>query len=151
VDHHTCLHVLNLLVFSLRTCPTHNTLIRPLIVLSSKTPKPIRDLSIFEYVSMSTTKSNNSLFGSLELVQIESNSMSWPVWIPLELNWPFQPISRPYKFGLDSFQIITHRKASERWLGLAAPHRSPLCSLLTTSLCIADGSLFLAALLPVPG
>jgi hypothetical protein len=37
----------------------------------------------------------NSPFGSLELVQIELNSISRPVWIPLELNWPFQPISRP--------------------------------------------------------
>jgi hypothetical protein len=37
----------------------------------------------------------NSPFGSLELVQIELNSISRPIWIHLELNWPFQPISRP--------------------------------------------------------
>jgi hypothetical protein len=44
---------------------------------------------------MTLTIFSNSPFGSLELVQIESNSMSRPIWIPLELNWPFQPISRP--------------------------------------------------------
>jgi hypothetical protein len=45
VDHHICVHVLNFLVFSLSTYSILNTLVIPLIVVSSKTPKPTRELS----------------------------------------------------------------------------------------------------------
>jgi hypothetical protein len=47
VDNHTCVDVLSVIRFSLSTCSTLNTSVRPLIVLPSKIPKPTWDLSIF--------------------------------------------------------------------------------------------------------
>jgi hypothetical protein len=46
LDHHTCSLVLNPVSFALSTCSTLSTLVSPLIGLSSKPPKPRRELSV---------------------------------------------------------------------------------------------------------
>jgi hypothetical protein len=58
LDHHTWSLVLNPVCFALSTCSTLSTLVSPLIGLSSKPPKPTRELS--EVASLNLSKSEQS-------------------------------------------------------------------------------------------
>jgi hypothetical protein len=51
LDHHTRSHMLNHIGFALSTCSTLSILVRPLIMLASKPPKPTRELSISPFIA----------------------------------------------------------------------------------------------------